>query len=128
MVIRTHKFASKELVGEVIELKDGEAKVRLKTTKDMAVDEKGLIHGGFTFGAADLAAMVAVNHPNVVLARAEVRFTKPVRVGDEVIAHARVVKVEGKKNVVEVIARVGGKVVLEGIFYCYVLDKHVLDY
>ena len=126
-MIKTHRLASKELVGEVIELKDGEAKVKLKTTKEMAVDEKGLIHGGFTFGAADLAAMVAVNHPNVVLAKAEVKFTKPVKVGDEIIAHAKIVKVEGKKNIVEVTAKVGEEVVLVGTFHCYVLDKHVLD-
>ncbi len=53
--IKTHKLASKELVGEVLEVKEKEAKVRLKALKDMAVDEKGLIHGGFTFGLADLA-------------------------------------------------------------------------
>ncbi|RLI76182.1 thioesterase [Archaeoglobales archaeon] len=125
--IKTHKLASKELVGEVMEIKEKEAKVRLKALKEMAVDERGLIHGGFTFGLADLAAMVAVNHPNVVLGRAEVKFTKPVKVGDEIIAHAKVVEVKGKKNLVEVIVRVQDNIVLEGIFHCYVLDKHVLN-
>jgi len=76
-MLKTHKIASKNLVGEVVELKENESVVRLKTTKEMAVDEKGLIHGGFTFGLADLAAMVAVNHPNVVLGKAEVKFTNP---------------------------------------------------
>lgn len=125
--IKTHKLALKELVGEVVEIKEKEAKVRLKALKEMAVDEKGLIHGGFTFGLADLAAMVAVNHPNVVLGKAEVKFTRPVKVGDEIIAHAKVVEVKGRKNIVEVVARAQGNIVLEGIFYCYILDKHVLD-
>lgn len=125
--IKTHKLASKELVGEAMEVKEKEAKVRLKALKEMAVDERGLIHGGFTFGLADLAAMVAVNHPNVVLGKAEVKFTKPVKVGDEIVAHAKVVEVKGKKNVVEVVAKIQENVVLEGTFYCFVLDKHVLD-
>ncbi len=127
MNIRTHNLASKELVGEVVEVGDGRSKVKLKTTEVMAVDEKGLVHGGFTFGLADLAAMVAVNHPNVVLGKAEVKFTKPVKVGDVVVANAEVVEKEGKKHVVKVEAFVGETKVLEGTFYCYVLEKHVLE-
>ncbi len=50
-----------------------------------------------------------------------------MKVGDEVVAYARVVEVKGKKNVVEVVAKVQENVVLEGTFYCFVLDKHVLD-
>ncbi len=126
-MIRTHKLASKKFVGEVLELKDGEAIVKLKAIEEMAVDEKGLIHGGFTFGLADLAAMLAVNHPNVVLGKAEVKFTKPVKVGDEIVARARIVEDRGREKIVDVIAEVEDNVVLKGKFYCYVLDKHVLD-
>ena len=126
-MIRTHKLASKKFVGEVLELKDGEAIVKLTAIEEMAVDEKGLIHGGFTFGLADLTAMLAVNHPNVVLGKAEVKFTKPVKVGDEIVARAKIVEDKGREKVVDVIAEVEDNVVLKGKFYCYVLDKHVLD-
>ena len=125
--LKTHKLASMCLVGEVVELGDGYSRVKLECGPEMAVDEKGLIHGGFTFGCADMAAMVAVNHPNVVLGKAEVRFTKPVRVGDIIEAEARIVEVSGRKHLVDVVVRRGGEAVLEGKFYCYVLDKHVLD-
>ena len=125
--LKTHRLASMCLVGEVVELKDGYSRVRLECGPEMAVDEKGLIHGGFTFGCADLAAMVAVNHPNVVLGRAEVNFTKPVQVGDTIEAEARVVKISGKKHVVDVVVRKEDVTVLDGRFYCYVLEKHVLD-
>lgn len=50
----------------------------------MKVDSHGLIHGGFLFGAADYASMLAVNDPNVVLASAEVRFLRPLKSGDTV--------------------------------------------
>jgi acyl-coenzyme A thioesterase PaaI-like protein len=49
----------------------------------MAVDDRGLVHGGFVFGLADHAAMLAVNDPNVVLGAASTRFLKPVRVGED---------------------------------------------
>lgn len=126
MELKTHNRASKDLIGEVVELKENESTVRLKTTYEMVVDEKGLIHGGFTFGLADLAAMVAVNHPNVVLGKAEVRFTKPVKVGDELLAQAKVVEEKGKKRIVHVIVKSRENVVMEGAFHCYILEKHVL--
>ncbi len=63
----------------------------------MAADEYGLIHGGTIFGVADYAAMVAVNHPHVVLAKADVKFLKPCQVGDEIIAKASITNKEGKK-------------------------------
>ena len=88
--------------------------------------EKGLVHGGFTFGCADLAAMLAVNHPNVVLYRAEVKFTAPVKVGEEIMAEGRVVERSGKKIRVEVKAYTD-KTVLEGLMYCYIPENHVLE-
>lgn len=126
MEVRTHRLADKELVGSVVELEDGYAKVVLRTTERMAVDEWGLVHGGFTFGAADYAAMLAVNHPNVVLYRADVRFTSPVRAGETITAEGRVVESQGKKYRVEVKATTD-RIVLEGVMYCYVPEKHVLE-
>ncbi len=126
MEVRTHRLANDELVGKVVELEDGYAKVKLKTDERMAVDERGLVHGGFTFGCADLAAMMAVNHPNVVLYRAEVRFTAPVKAGEEITAEGRVVERSGKKVRVEVKAYTD-KTVLEGFMHCYIPEKHVLE-
>lgn len=124
---KTHLLTSKELVGEPVKIEEDYAEVKLKTNEEMKVDEYGLVHGGFTFGLADYAAMLAVNEPTVVLGKAEVRFTKPVKVGDELLAKAKVVEDQGKKKVVfaEVFNQKGEKV-LEGKFYCYVLEKHVL--
>lgn len=127
MELRTHILASKHLVGEVVEQKEGFAKAVLKTTEEMRVDEKGLVHGSFTFGVADLAAMAAVNEPNVVLARVEAIFLKPVKVGDTIIAEAQIAKQSGSKYIVEVVAHNGFSEVLKATMECFVLEKHVLD-
>ncbi|MDK2869307.1 MAG: hypothetical protein PWP39_542 [Pyrococcus sp.] len=124
---RTHKLTSERLVGKPRLIMKGYSEVELETIDEMKVDEKGLVHGGFTFGLADYAAMLAVNEPTVVLGKAEVRFTKPVKVGDVLLAKAQVVEDQGKKKIVDVKVYKGEEVVLEGKFYCYVLDKHVLD-
>ncbi len=126
ITVRTHKSINHELCGVPIYLEDGNSKVKLVTTSSMAADETGLIHGGFIFGLADYAAMIAVNHPNVVLGSSEGRFLKPVKKGDTVVAEAKVEEIQGKKQRVLVSVTRQEEVVFSGVFTCFVLDKHVL--
>ncbi len=126
MDLKTHRKASPRLVGRLVSLEEGvEAVAELETGDEMAVDEHGLVHGGFTFSLADYAAMIAVNHPNVVLGGADCRFVAPVKAGETMVARASVKGVEGRRRDVDVEVSIGEKKVFEGIFKCYVLDKHV---
>ena len=128
MELKTHTKASPRLVGRVISLEEGvEAVAELETTDEMAVDARGLVHGGFTFGLADYAAMIVVNHPNVVLGGADCRFLAPVRTGETMVAMASVKGEEGRRRDVEVEVSVGDVRVFQGTFKCYILDKHVLQ-
>ncbi len=122
----THLGISAELCGEPIELAAGSAVAALQTTNAMTADEYGLVHGGFVFGLADYAAMLAVNDPNVVLGAADTRFIAPVRLGDRVVARATVTAEKGKKRTVEVEASVGDKQVFTGTFTTFVLEQHIL--
>ena len=99
----------------------------MTTLPSMSADERGLTHGGFYFGMADYAAMLAINDPNVVLGAAETRFLKPVREGDVLTASANVTGEKGKKRLVDVAVERGSDTVFTGTFTCFVLDKHVLD-
>jgi uncharacterized protein (TIGR00369 family) len=123
---QTHQKISTRYVGDVVELKQGYARVQLQTREDMVCDKYGLIHGGFAFGLADYAAMAAVNHPNVVLGKAEVTFLAPAKLGEVLLAEAYVTTVEGKKSFVEVTVTTDKKI-FEGTFICFSLDKHVLS-
>lgn len=126
MNIRTHGQIDQTLCGTPLSVEAGTSQVELLTTPSMAADEKGLVHGGFLFGAADYAAMIAVNHPHVVLGASDVKFLKPVRVGETVIAAAQVKEVKGKKYWVSVSVTRADEEVLQGMFTCFVLDQHVL--
>ena len=127
MEIKTHQKISPRLVGEPIEVIEGvKASVRLYTSNEMAVDNHNLVHGGFTFGVADYAAMLAINHPNVVLGGGSIKFIAPVKTGDLMIAEARVATIEGRKREVTVDVKVDEKVVFTGILSCFILDRHVL--
>ena len=128
MELKTHLEAKKEILGKPVDLKTGKyAKVELLATDEMRVDSKGLIHGGFTFGVADYATMLAINHPNVVLGSSEVKFTAPVSVGDLMIANAKIIEKKGKRMLVDVEVTVEERTVLNGKMTCFVLDHHVLE-
>ena len=126
VLLKTHEMINTMLSGELESLDAGYARVRLQTTEDMGADKLGLVHGGFIFSAADFAAMAAVNEPNVVLAGCNCQFLAPVRVGDEVIAEARVRQKDGRKRNVFVTAYAYDVKVFEAEFKTVVTEKHVL--
>ncbi len=155
MIPRTHLALDRRLCGEPLDPEGtaaGTARVGLITVPEMAADAAGLVHGGFVFGLADHAAMLAVNHPNVVLGSAAVRFLLPVAVGERLVAEATVAETSGRKSRVQVEVRrqpapppsapsgpagagkpftsgetvTNGETVMSGDFVCLVLDRHVL--
>jgi uncharacterized protein (TIGR00369 family) len=124
--IRTHHAIDRELCGTPEALAEDTATVSLVTTLRMAVDDHGLVHGGFVFGLCDHAAMLAINEPTVVLGAADLRFLAPVRAGQRVVATARVVERPAKKILVDVEAIADETVVLSGRLTCFVPPRHVL--
>jgi uncharacterized protein (TIGR00369 family) len=126
MMIKTHEQINSRLCGVPLAVEPDFSRVELKTDDSMKVDHHGLVHGGFIFGLADYAAMIAVNDPNVVLGAAEVKFLKPVRLGETVVAEAHVTVKKGKKQMVSVTVTRNDEMVFTGEFACFVLEKHVL--
>ena len=126
MQIRTHAGIDRALCGAPVALREGEAVVELTPTPAMVADPSGLVHGGFVFGLADYAAMLAINQPTVVLAASECRFLKPVRVGEVLRAQASVTASAPPKHTVRCVVTRGAETVFEGEFRCAVPARHVL--
>ena len=122
MDINTHHLINRKLCGNPTDVGDGFARVEMVATDAMTADAIGLVHGGFVFGMADYAAMLAVNDPNVVLGAAEATFFKPVAVQETVVAEARVSNIKGKKQTVEVVVQRNNETVFKGIFTCFLLS------
>lgn len=127
MEIRTHQAIDASLCGKPFKVEEGMSRVALSLTKDMIADDSGLVHGGFIFGLADYAAMIAVNHPNVVLGAADVKFLKPASEGTSVIAEANVEEIQGNKQWVAVSVSNNEEILFQGMFTCFVLDKHIMS-
>ena len=111
-----------------MDIQPGKAQVELSLLEEMSVDASGLIHGGFIFAAADYAAMLAVNEPNVVLSSAQTRFLRPSQIGDTLQFIAHIERSDGRKHAVAVQGLDAQQtVVFEGQFECVVPSRHVLE-
>ena len=126
MEIKTHTMVSEKMVGKPVLLAKNHSVITLESCEEMVADESGLIHGGFSFGLADYAAMLAINHPFVVLGSATTNFVAPVKLGETMIASAQVIEEDGKKRGVTVKVKVEDRIVLRADLTCFVLDNHVL--
>ncbi len=112
--VATHGLASREIVGTPVFVSGNRARALLLAKRDMAVDESGLVHGSFTFGVADLAAMLSTGE-GALLKSASVNFERKVFVGDVLVAEA-----VRDGSVADVTVRVKDKQVLSGVMEVFV--------
>lgn len=75
---------------EVLAVKEGHSKIKMTVRKEM-VNGFGIVHGGIAFSLADSAFAFACNNRNnlSVALDTAINFTKPVHVGDILVAEAR---------------------------------------
>ena len=75
---------------EVMEIKEGYSKIKMTVREEM-INGLGIIHGGITFSLSDSAFAFACNNRNnlSVALDTAINFTKPVNVGDVLIAEAK---------------------------------------
>ena len=92
----------------------GRATLRMTVREDM-VNGHAIGHGGLTFALADSAFAFACNSYNrrTVAAGAEIRFRRPTRLGDQLVATAVERSVDGRDGIYDVTVAVGDVVVAE---------------
>ena len=106
--------ASRALGIELLELGPGLARTRMRVTSQM-VNGYGITHGGYVFIVADTTFALACNShdDSAVAARADIRFLRPTREGDLLVATAREQARFGRNGIYDVTVTVGDKVVAE---------------
>lgn len=114
---RVRSLGSKEIVGDLIDIVIEERAIStLTATEDMAFERTGVVRGHFIFAQADSLAIALVNAPVALTGLANIKFKRPVRVGEKLIAKAEVIRRKGNKLVVLVQTRVGDDIVFRGKF------------
>jgi acyl-CoA thioesterase len=125
--LKTHVLLNQSLCGYVEDIQDDYAKVRLVATEEMIADKRGLIHYGFIFGAANFAAVAAVNKPNALMAVARCNFLAPLKLGDEAVFEARAMQSATRKRTVEITGTIGKIKIFDGEFSLVITDRHPLN-
>lgn len=104
--------ASQSLGMRIESVAPGQAVLSMELRQDM-VNGHAIGHGGLTFALADSAFAFACNSYNrsTVAAGAEIRFRRPTRLGDRLVARATERSREGREGVYDVSVTVGDEVV-----------------
>ncbi len=118
---RTHgqvkSLGSKEIVGELIDITLGQSGISvLETTESMVFERSRIVRGHFIFAQADSLAIALIDADVVLTGLANIKFKRPVQVGEKLIAKGEVLRRKGNKYVVLVVTRVGDDQVFRGKF------------
>lgn len=114
---------SKWLGVEVLEVKDGFAKIKMTVRKEM-LNGHGVTHGGISFSLADSAFAFASNShgQKAVSIETSINHIKPIFEGDELVATAQ--KESTSKSLGQYIVRVTRNNELVGLFKGLVFRKN----
>lgn len=106
--------ASRKLGIELIRLSDGTATMSMIVTEDM-VNGHGITHGGYVFLLADTTFAMACNSRDdmAVAARCDIRYLRPTKSGDVLVAQAVERARFGRNGIYDVTVSCGDSVVVE---------------
>ncbi|WP_261782439.1 hydroxyphenylacetyl-CoA thioesterase PaaI [Rhodococcus sp. BP-316] len=106
--------ASQKLGIEMVELGDGHAVMSMTVTHDM-VNGHAITHGGFVFLLADTTFAMACNSysDSAVAARCDIRYLRPTKAGDLLVAEAVERARFGRNGIYDVRVTRGTEVVAE---------------
>lgn len=106
--------ASRKLGIELVELRDGYAKMSMTVTEEM-VNGYSITHGGYVFLLADTTFAMACNsrEDSAVAARCDIRYLRSTRSGDVLVAEAVERARFGRNGIYDVTVSSGGDVVAE---------------
>ncbi|MEW6105947.1 MAG: transcription factor FapR [Bacillota bacterium] len=113
-----------EVIGDLVHVSLGQEGVSiLEPTADMAFRRTGIVRGHHIFAQANSLAVALVDAEVALTGAATVRFLRPVRAGDRLVATARVTERTGRRYHVNVVSQVAGEDVFRGEFVVFALDS-----
>lgn len=115
---------NQELIGELLELVIGErACSKLLIDESMALTKARIAHEHYLFAQANSLAIALVDAPIVLTGSVELKFLRPVQLGDVVVAVGKVQKRKRNKYWVQISVHVGSEEVLRGEWVLFAIDR-----
>lgn len=112
-----------ELIGELLELVIGErACSKLVIDESMVLTKARVARGHYLFAQANSLAIALVDAPMALTGSVELKFIRPVQLGEVVVAVGKVLKRKRNKYWVQVEVHVGTEEVLRGDWVLFAID------
>lgn len=116
-------MGSKEIVGELIDITLGEHGISiLETTDEMVFERSRVVRGQFIFAQAESLAIALIPSDVVLTGLANVKFKRPITVGEKLVAKGEVIRTRGSHYVVLVETKVGQEKVFRAKFSVFAVD------
>jgi acyl-coenzyme A thioesterase PaaI-like protein len=113
-------LSPEEVIGEVVTLELDHSGISILEVNPEHVFERNQIaRGHYLFAQANSLAVAIVNADLVLTRSAEIRFVRPVRLGEKCIAHAKVVQKQPSRYQVDVETKIQDDMVFQGVFNVY---------
>lgn len=106
-----------ELIGEIIELEVNKFGISfLEADREMAFKKTDIVKGHYIFSMAESLALAVINSKAALTGVANMKYNKPVSVGDKLVARAEVSRQRNKDYIVHVKITVKQEQVFRGKF------------
>jgi acyl-coenzyme A thioesterase PaaI-like protein len=121
-------MGAKEIVGELIDIRLGERGISLlETTGDMVFERTKVVRGQYIFAQAESLAIALIEADVVLTGLANIKFRRPVLLGEKLIAKGEVIRQRRSHYVVLVETTVGQEKVFRGKFSVFAVDQNRLS-
>jgi acyl-coenzyme A thioesterase PaaI-like protein len=116
-------MGSKEIVGELIDIALGQRGLSiLETSSDMVFERSRVVRGQYIYAQAESLAIALIDADVVLTGLANVKYRRPVTVGEKLVAKGEVIRRRGTHHVVLVETKVGSEKVFRGKFSVFAVD------
>lgn len=117
-------MGAKEIVGELIDLQLGERAISmLETTEDMVFERSRIVRGQYIYAQAESLAIALVESDMVLTGLANVKFKRPVYVGERLVAKGEIIRRKGNQNIVLVETFVGKDKIFRGKLIVFAIES-----
>lgn len=118
-------MGTKEIVGELIDITLGQRGISiLETTEEMVFERSRVVRGQYIYAQAESLAIALIDADVVLTGLANIKFKRPVTVGERLIAKGEVIRRRRSQFVVLVETKVGTEKVFRGKFSVFVVDPN----
>lgn len=121
---KVRTISGKEIVGELLDIDLGKKGISILETNDsMAFEKTNIVRGQFIYAQAESLAIAAIDADVALIGVANIKYKKPVRAGQKLVAQAEIIKRRGNKFFVWVRIKLKMQEVFRGKFILVALDE-----